>query len=76
MVNGFHEEGGLLQSFSSMSKLCRDGLPCDTSYGFHAESQHYEYCLRCTPRRGDYNFYLYCYDKSAQRVLAPKQATV
>lgn len=76
VVNGFHEEGGLLQSFSSMSKLCRDGLPCDTSYGFHAESQHYEYCLRCTPRRGDYNFYLYCYDKSAQRVLAPKQAAV
>ena len=37
---------------------------------------YYEYCLRCTPRRGDYNFYLYCYDKSAQRVLAPKQAAV
>ena len=65
-----------MQSFSSMSKLCRNGLPCDTSYGFHAESQHYEYCLRCTPRRGDYNFYLYCYDKSAQRVRAPKQAAV
>ena len=65
-----------MQSFSSMSKLCRNGFPCDTSYGFHAESHHYEYCLRCTPCRGDYNFYLYCYDKSAQRVLAPKQAAV
>lgn len=76
VVNGLREEGGLLQSFASMSKQCRNGLPFDASYGFHAESQHYEYCLRCMPRRGDYNFYLYCYDKSAQRVLAPKQTAV
>ncbi len=76
VVNSLREEGGLLQSFASMSKQCRAGLPCDASYGFHAESQHYEYCLRCTPRRGDYNFYLYCYDKSAQREHAPKQAAV
>ncbi len=76
VVNSLREEGGLLQSFASMSKQCRDGFPCDASYGFHAESQHYEYCLRCTPRRGDYNFYLYCYDKSAQREHAPKQAAV
>lgn len=76
VVNHLREEGGLLQSFASMSKQCRNGLPCDTSYGFHAESQHYEYSLRCTPRRGDYNFYLYCYDKSAQREHAPKQTAV
>ena len=46
---------------------CRSGRVCDDSYGFYAETPNYEYCLRCTPRRGEYNFYLYCYDKQAQR---------
>ena len=56
---------------TSFLNLCplggRDGLACEDSFGFKAESPHYTYCLRCTPRRGDYNFYLYAYDKDAQR---------
>ena len=47
--------------------LRRSGLPVDESFGFRAETRDYTFCLRCTPRRGDYNFYLYAYDKNAQR---------
>lgn len=67
VVNGLRKEGGLLRNFAAMSRGCREGLPCDDSFGFKAESPHYAYCLRCIPRRGDYNFYLYAYDKDFQR---------
>ncbi len=67
VVNGLRKEGGLLRNFAAMSRGCREGLPCDDSFGFKAESPHYTYCLRCIPRRGDYNFYLYAYDKDFQR---------
>lgn len=38
------------------------------SYGFVAESESYRYCLRCTPIRGNYNAYLYIYDKRQQEM--------
>lgn len=67
MVNSLRKQDGLLRNFASMNRGCREGLSCDDSFGFKTESPHYTYCLRCTPRRGDYNFYLYAYDKDAQR---------
>ena len=33
-----------------------------------AETDHYRYCLRCTPTPGDYQGYLYCYDKRQQEM--------
>ncbi|MGH1824237.1 hypothetical protein [Macrococcoides caseolyticum] len=65
---------GPLNSLSAMSKYCCDhgdgklesGLR-DT-YGYIAESEHYRYCLRCTPVQGDYNAYLYIYDKRQQEL--------
>lgn len=76
VVNGMREEGGLLHDFASMSKGCRQGTSIDDSYGFRMETRNYEYCLRCIPRRGDYNFYLYCYDKNAQREHAQEKPSV
>lgn len=76
VVNGMREEGGLLHNFASMSKGCRQGTSIDDSYGFRMETRNYEYCLRCIPRRGDYNFYLYCYDKNAQREHAQEKPSV
>ncbi|MDD4842428.1 MAG: hypothetical protein PHH80_10865, partial [Sphaerochaetaceae bacterium] len=35
---------------------------------FIAESENYRYCLRCTPIQGDYNVYLYIYDKRQQEM--------
>lgn len=29
------------------------------------ESKQYVYMLRCTPTKGDYNFYMYCYQRVA-----------
>lgn len=76
VVNALREEGCLLHDFSAMRKGCNEGLAMAGSYGFRAETSRYEYCLRCTPRRGDYNFYLYCYDKSAQREHAHERSSV
>ena len=36
-----------------------DNSPC--SYGYHATTERYAYFIRCTPERGNYNFYIYCY---------------
>ncbi len=74
VVNTLREKGGLLSNFASMSRNCREGTYCNDSFGFHGESKNYEYCLRCIPRRGDYNFYLFSYDKNAQREHALAQA--
>ena len=76
VVNGMREKGGMLANLSSMSKFCRQGTPVEYSYGFRMETKNYEYCLRCNPRRGDYNFYLYCYDKNAQREHAQDKPSV
>lgn len=33
------------------------------SCGFMMETKQYVYMLRCTPVKGDYNFYMYCYQR-------------
>ena len=43
--------------------------------GYIAETEHYRYCLRCTPLPGYYQGYLYCYDLRQQR-LTQKEALV
>ena len=40
----------------------------DRVYGYIAETEHYRFCLRCTPRPGDYQGYLYCYDLREQQM--------
>lgn len=47
--------------------------PC----GFSIHTKNYQYMLRCIPRKGDYNFYLYCYDKKAreQERITPQKNT-
>ena len=74
VVNGLRRENGLLSSFSVMSKKCRDGLPGEESFSFQGQTANHLYCLRCIPRRGDYNFYLYAYDKNILREQARKQS--
>ena len=37
------------------------------NYGYVIETEHYCYCLRCNPSRGDYNGYLTAYDLDVQR---------
>lgn len=63
-VNALREDG-LLKNYDAMANYCYDhqagrieGEWTD-SYAYIAESESYRYCLRCIPRRGEYNAYLY-----------------
>ncbi|MEI3579084.1 MAG: hypothetical protein V8Q30_03345 [Acutalibacteraceae bacterium] len=38
-------------------------------FGYIVETEHYRYCLRCTPSPGDYQGYLYCYDLRQQQMV-------
>lgn len=67
-------KNGPLNNLFKMSEFCCDhnaGRLNDSSrgsYGYIAESESYRYCLRCTPVQGDYNAYLYIYDKRQQEI--------
>ena len=43
--------------------------------GYIADTEHYRYCLRCTPLPGHYQGYLYCYDLRQQQLMQ-KEAQV
>ena len=73
VVNDLRKKEGLLCSLASMSRNCHEGLRCDDSFGFRGETKNHLYCLRCTPRKGDYNFYLYAYDKNVLREQAKEK---
>jgi hypothetical protein len=82
VVNWLRQDFGPLCSLRSMEGFCKlreDDAKVAASlpaYGFQIETPNHQYCLRCNPTRGDYNFYLYCCDKDAQREHAretPKQ---
>ncbi len=58
-----------LQDLETMDAFCRRHEECripgqeERSYGFRIESGHFHYMLRCTPLKGYYHVYLYCYRK-------------
>ena len=61
---------GPLKDLSAMSAYCWKNGGAITedgrSYGYIAETEHYRFCLRCTPVPGEYQGYLYCYDLRQQ----------
>ena len=65
-------QNGPLQSLAAMNTYCwhNGGEISDNVrvYGFIAETEHYRFCLRCTPRPGDYQGYLYIYDLRQQEL--------
>ena len=73
VVNWLRQDFGPLSSLRSMEGFCKlreDNAKVAASlpaYGFQIETPNHQYFLRCNPTRGDYNFYLYCMDKQAQR---------
>ena len=65
-------EYGPLRNGSAMFDYCySNGEKLDGgaggSFGFVTESENYRYCLRLTPRDGDYS-YIYIYDKRQQEL--------
>ena len=68
VINALREDqrfGGILTSRTAMSKYCHkhpgSSIEPDYNYGFRADTAHYSYMLRVTPKRGEYNLYCYCY---------------
>ena len=66
---------GVLKDLSTMLRWCHlhggeiAGGSCAQNYGYVVETEQYRYCLRCNPVRGDYQAYLTCFDKSAQKQM-------
>lgn len=61
---------GILSNRSSMKNYCNanpdskmDKEYSITGYGFRCDTEKYAYLIRCNPIRGDYNFYIYAYDR-------------
>lgn len=68
VINALREDqrfGGILTSRTAMSKYCHkhpgSSIEPDYNYGFRADTAHYSYMLRVTPKKGEYNLYCYCY---------------
>lgn len=58
----------LLKSLSGMRKFhtSNPAPEIDTgSYAYKVMTDKHDYYLRCTPMRGEYNCYMYCYGKEA-----------
>ena len=68
---------GPLKNLSAMSSYCYQNggvITADShNYGYIADTEHYRYCLRCNPTPGDYQGYLYCYDKRQQRMASEEK---
>ena len=71
VINWLREQpNSPLRDFDTMERCCeryaqtcaikRATLP---SCGFMVKTKKYVYMLRCTPAKGDYNFYIYCYQR-------------
>ena len=65
---------GVLKNLSSMGRYCNEhrsgaigGREFFQSYGYTLETERYLYRLRCTPIPNDYQAYLACFDKQAQK---------
>ena len=65
---------GVLKDLPSMRRYCWGlengaitGGTCCQNYGFTLETDRYIYRLRCNPTEGDYQAYLGCFDKQAQK---------
>ena len=65
---------GLLKNLAGMkdyclrhpeSKINEDSCPV---YGFTAETEEYQFYIRCFPYPGDYQFNIYAYSKSCQQL--------
>ena len=64
----------VLKDRASMRHFCADfggslgknyGM---SQYGYIVETEHYRYCLRCKPQEGDYDGYLWCFDRRVQEM--------
>ena len=64
----------VLKDLPSMRSYCHAnggaiaGGICTQNYGYTVETERYRYLLRCNPIEGDYQAYLSCFDREAQKL--------
>ena len=69
MVHWLRQQEGPLRSLPEMEAFCRLRPEARVTtepgkvYGYAIETARYRYLLRCTPTRGVYHCYVYCYQK-------------
>ena len=73
VVDWLRQDYSPLKDLDSMAAFCRRHEPYSKmekailpSHGFRIDTKRFQYMLRCFPEKGDYNFYIYCYDKEAR----------
>lgn len=68
-------KNGLLKNRSSMQRYCatHQNLNLNESYGFSVETDAHLFLLRCRPERGNYDCYMYCYDKQELRLAQSQE---
>ena len=78
LVNTLREDGPL-KDLRSMERFCREHPQARMSpesgsddYCFRIDTARRCYYLRLLPRRGDYNFYIYCYQTDKLERAAPQ----
>ena len=71
--------GGILKNRSSLSKFCH-AIPGSEitddgrNFGFRIDTDEYAYMLRLNPNKGEYNAYIYAYDREMlDMFLQPQQ---
>ena len=69
-----------LHDFDTMKRFCgRFERSCAIksttlpSYAFMAKTKRYVYMIRCTPVKGDYQFYIYCYQRKPFEKIRSEQ---
>ena len=75
--------GHLLGTRSDLNAYCRSHADSGfdgsytREYGFRADTDRYSYMIRCNPTRGDYNFYIYAYEKEKlEHALSPESEKI
>lgn len=70
---------GPLQSLETLRTYCRGNpqakLPSeyrDNEYLLKLSTVRFDYYVRLNPAKGDYNFYIYCYDREARDLSLPE----
>ena len=71
VVNAMRETGGPLRDRYAMASFCglRESAAfkgnIGTEYAFRVDTAQFSYMLRCNPSPHDYNFYIWCYQRTS-----------
>lgn len=70
LVTELRKKERILHDFSTMRKMCREytDLQDMDSRGAAIVTDRFLYAFRFIPIRGNYNVYIYCYDREGQEV--------